>query len=555
MFIVLFITIVWLLAASKNILFWIYLWQLKEYHIGRFLAHFQAEKGRKLLLNKLLFFKVLLALSFFLIFSSTLLSWGMEDSSFLVLLVFKVLALAVAVYFIEALWTIKNIVQKKFRFPVLTVKTVPLVFTGILLEALFVYVMLEMFGNNYPLFVLGLLVFDVLIPIITSFIVLFFQPLAVLRKRQVISRAKKKIGSFKGLTVIGITGSYGKTSTKEFLATILSQRFRVLKTKEHENSEMGISRCILEELKPEHQVFIVEMGAYNRGGIKLLAEIVRPRIGILTGINEQHLATYGSQENIIKTKFELIESLPANGTAVLNCDNRFIKEKAQDPNFRPKVQKQVLYSTQQELDIWAGSIASDRESISFKVITNKKESADFSVDVLGAFNASNILAAVAAAKELGMDLKEISEAAKKITIEQGGMVLRKSGSGLNIADFTYSANLDGVISALEYLKNWNGRKVIIMPCLIELDTASSGAHEKIGEKIAEACDLAIITAKDCFKCIRKGATENNMDPEQVLYEENPEKIMEKVKAFNQENDIILLEGRLAREITDLLLNK
>ena len=89
-----------------------------------------------------------------------------------------------------------------------------------------------------------------------------------------------------------------------------------MKTKEHQNSEVGISQCILNDLEPKHQIFICEMGAYNRGGIKLLASIAKPKIGILTGINEQHLATFGSLENIIKTKYEVIESLPSDGLAI-----------------------------------------------------------------------------------------------------------------------------------------------------------------------------------------------------------------------------------------------
>jgi UDP-N-acetylmuramyl pentapeptide synthase len=135
------------------------------------------------------------------------------------------------------------------------------------------------------------------------------------------------------------------------------------------------------------------------------------------------------------------------------------------------------------------------------------------------------------------------------------MVLRKNGLGLNIIDFTYSANFDGVISALEYLKVWSGRRAIVMPCLMELDTASKSVHERIGDKIAEVCELAVITTKDCFKHVKFGATENKMNPDKIIFEDRPEKISEKVKEFNQENDIILLEGRLAKEITEVLLKK
>jgi len=553
MIFIFFFIFIWLVAASKNILFWIYLWQLKEYHIGRFIAHFQVEKGRKLLFNRLLLFKILLAFVFLFIFAFAWMSWDQKYYSLLALVALKLVVLSAVVYFLESAWAVKNYFQKKLKSPVLTLKTGFLIFAGMSLEFAFAYFLLIEFSAVYPILVFGLLLFDVFIPLIISSIVLFFQPLAVLRKRQIISRAKRKRRQFKDLVVIGITGSYGKTSTKEFLATILSQKFNVLKTKEHENSEMGISQCILNELKPEHQVFIVEMGAYNRGGIKLLCDITAPKIGILTGINEQHLATFGSQENIIKTKFELIESLPRDGAAILNCDNRHIRARVEDPSYKLKVENQIFYSTQEEIDIWAKNISVDKTSISFKVFSKNRESASFTADVLGGFNASNILAAIAAAKELGMNMKEITKGVKKIKMEQGAMILKKNKLGLNIIDFTYSANLDGVISALDYLKVWPGRRAIIMPCLIELDIASRSVHERIGEKIAEVCELAMVTTKDCFKEIKKGATESKMKPENILLEESPEKILEKVKGFNGENDIILLEGRIAKEITDALL--
>ena len=181
--------------------------------------------------------------------------------------------------------------------------------------------------TNCSFLVFWLLIFDILTPAIISAIVLIFQPISVFEKYRLIKKAKNKRKKFSNLLVIGITGSYGKTSTKEFLYTILVEKFgkdKVLKTKEHQNSEVGISNCILKELNETYEIFIVEMGAYNIGGIKLLCNIAQPKIGILTGINEQHMATFGSQENIIKAKFELINSLPEDGLAILNWDNNFI---------------------------------------------------------------------------------------------------------------------------------------------------------------------------------------------------------------------------------------
>jgi len=498
----------WFIRTTKHILFWLYLWQLKEYHIGRFLDHFRTAKGKQLILNKLNLIKIILLFTF----------------PAVPLLLFFV---ASVLYIFEFFKALIDFLRRQLKGPVLTKKTAFLIFVGILVEILVLFT-LFLNVNNIVKFVFWLLLFDVLIPLITSIIVLIFQPIAVFGRNQVIKKAKEKREKFKDLLVIGITGSYGKTSTKEFLYTILSQKFHVLKTKEHQNSEVGISQCILDDLKEEHEIFVVEMGAYNRGGIKLLCDIAKPKIGILTGINEQHMATFGSLGNIIKTKYELIESLPEDGIAFFNGKNKYCLELYQ----KAKIKK-FLYG--QEIEI-AGL--------------------------------ENLEGAKIVAKELGMSEEEISRACQKIenrasiygsegedegkaliAYKFGGIQFKKGINGLNIIDATYSANPDSVISHLEYLtlRYPQGKKIIVMPCLIELGSASKEVHKKIGQKIAEVCDLAIITTKDRFKEIKETVGEK------AIFLENPKEIFEKIKNSYKEGDTILLESRVSPELIKQLL--
>jgi UDP-N-acetylmuramoyl-tripeptide--D-alanyl-D-alanine ligase len=397
---------------------------------------------------------------------------------------------------------------------------------------------------------------------IISGIVLFFQPLAALARVLIIRKAIKRRETFDSLIVIGITGSYGKTSTKEFLSTILSEKFNVLKTKEHQNSEVGVSQCILKELKPEHQIFVVEMGAYNRGGIKLLCDIAKPKIGILTGINEQHVATFGSQENIIQGKYELIENLPKDGIAIFNGDNNYCFELYENTEITKRLSISSISEKEKiiKVDAWADNINVKKEFLNFKVYTKDGQSSDFRVNLLGGQNVENILMDVIAAKELGMNLNEISEACKKIRLEQGGMKLIRN-KGFNVVNSTYSSNSDGVIANLNYLKIWQGRKVIIMPCLIELGKAAAEVHKRIGEKIGQVCDLAIITTSDYFEEIKDGATHSKNSGQvkllkggaKVLFIEDPQKIFEKIKDFNHVEDVILLQSRVPKELIDLLI--
>ena len=537
----------WLIRTIKNTLFFLYLWQLKEYHLGRFISHFDTEKGRKLLLSPLKSLKIVCL--------------------FLVNVVFLPQIL-LAIYILESAQAIRNFFQKKMKLPVLTKKIIFLSLVSIILEVSY---LISISSSLTPLFIFYLLLFDILGLAIISGIVLAFQPIAALARISIIRMAIKKKESFKDLIVIGITGSYGKTSTKEFLSTILSEKAtlrggasgasNVLKTKEHQNSEVGISRCVLHDLGPEHQIFVVEMGAYNRGGIKLLCDIAKPKIGILTGINEQHMATFGSQENIIQGKYELIESLPRDGTAIFNGDNNYCYELYENTEISKRLSMSNVSEKEKiiKADAWIDNINIGKESLSFKAFTKDGESAEFQVGLIGRQNVENILMAVIVAKELGMNLNEISKACQKIKPEQGGMKLLKSEKGYNIIDSTYSSNPDGVIANLEYLRIWQGRKAIIMPCLIELGKAAVEVHKRIGEKIGQVCDLAIITTRDYLKEIKDGSTGSPQDgsvgKREILFIEDPKKIFEKTKDFNGPEDVILLQSRVPKELIDLLMRK
>jgi UDP-N-acetylmuramoyl-tripeptide--D-alanyl-D-alanine ligase len=516
---------------TKQILFWIYLWQIKEYHIPRFLAHFRTEEGQRLVFNKLLFIKLCIPLLFF--------------SAVFPYVIF-------CLYFLETIRFLLQIFQKKVKRPVLTKKTIFILF--VLLLAFTYAIVPALLDNSWNVFCLWLLIIDIASPLIISLIILAFQPITVLLRNRIIKKARSKREKFKDLLVIGITGSYGKTSTKEFLYAILSEKFgkdKVLKTNKHQNSEIGISQCILQDLKPEHKIFICEMGAYSRGGIKLLCNIAKPKIGILTGINEQHLATFGSQENIIKTKFELIESLPEHGTAILNADCDKIRKVVQGPPLskQGRVLTRLLYgldSLGKINNVWAENVEVGKEHVKFRVCVKDGDSADFKVGLLGAQSISNVLGAVVCAKELGMELKEIARACEKIEPMRGSGVLIKSRRGLNIIDATYSANPDSVIAHLDYLKQWNGKKVIVMPCLIELGNQFKDVHQRIGAKIAKNCDLAIITKKECYEIIRNSACESGMDKEKILFIQNSRDISNKLENFNNPEDVILLESRVPK---------
>ncbi|MDD5606268.1 MAG: UDP-N-acetylmuramoyl-tripeptide--D-alanyl-D-alanine ligase [Candidatus Pacebacteria bacterium] len=505
-----FLTLFWSLKEIQSALFYLHLCQLKEYHLGRFLVHFKTSQGKSLILNKLILLKIIIL--FFLLTNF----W----SGLAIFLLFLL-------YLVEFLNIAFKIIQDRLIKPVFTKKVLFLIFVLFLIIFSYLIVLLLSIERIY----LPLLIVDILSPILFPLLVFILQPLTILERKRILEKATKKRQSCKNLLVIGITGSYGKTTTKEFLAIILSQKFNVLKTQNHKNSEMGISQTILEELNNDHEIFIGEMAAYNKGGIKLLADIIHPKIGIITGINEQHLALFGSMENLIQAEGgkELLEYVDI---AFFNGNDKLCQKVYEETKIKKK-----LCSIKKESDFWISDYKTDLNYI-YCTIENK-ESINLKIKAHGVHNLSNLLLAIAVARYLDMDWEEIKKGCLKIDPEMTGIKTYKSKHGFLIIDSSYSANPTGVLADLKYLSLYSGKKVIVMPCLIELGSASKKIHEKIGRKIDEVCDLAIITTPDNFK---------DLNSKKAIYVQKPNQIISKLKSFCSGKDTVLIEGRIKKEI-------
>ncbi|MCX6718387.1 MAG: UDP-N-acetylmuramoyl-tripeptide--D-alanyl-D-alanine ligase [Candidatus Staskawiczbacteria bacterium] len=538
----------WFIFELKFILFWLYLWQLKEYHIGRFADHFRTHKGKKLLFDSAQILK--LALLVFLLAGNNLFVY-----------VFSFLTL---IYFVELIIFLRSIFIKSFKKPVITVKTIFLISVSFGILIIFLVWTLQFYNE---LQISWLVAFDILTPLIISAVVLFFQPFFVAIRNNTLRKAKikiKKIKDVSGLKVIAITGSYGKTSTKEFLIKILSAKFKVLATTEHQNAEIGIAKCILENLQPSHQVFIAEVAAYDKGKVKEVCNILQPKIGIVTGVNEQHLSVFGSMKNLLSGEGggELAEVLQKDGILIVNGDNKHCLDLVRKyPSTQLRAKFYSLTNKILNSDIWADEITIHKNYISFVAVEKAGEVAHFDAKVLGKHNIQNLLGAILIAKELGMTFGEISGACKNIAEGEGGMVLKQGKHGIDIIDSSYSANPDGVFADLDYLSIYPNKKIIIMPCLIELGEKSSEIHEKIGKKIAEICDMAIITSKDKFIELEKGfksvqdddiLRRSGKNVAKCILCDDSQEIYSAITLFCKSGDAVLLEGRVPKGLLNLL---
>ena len=315
--------------------------------------------------------------------------------------------------------------------------------------------------------------------------------------------------SHPNLRVVGITGSYGKTSTKYYLSTILSERFDVLMTPGSYNTPMGVVKTVREQLRPTHEVFICEMGAKYVGDIKELCEIAEPGIGIISSIGAQHLETFGSLENIVSTKLELYDHLRKNGgVSVLNGDCALIKDNVSDSG------GVILYGEDGDLKI--SNVSADCKGTSFTVSYKDLEPFTLSVNLLGAHNVSNVAAAVAVALNLGMTPDEIKRAARKIKCAPHRLEIKPAGKDV-IIDDAYNANPAGTKAALAALSLFDGYcKIIVTPGMVELGDESDSFNKALGADAAKICDYIFLVGNYGSEIIKSGALSVGYPEEKIF---------------------------------------
>lgn len=357
--------------------------------------------------------------------------------------------------------------------------------------------------------------------------------------RHYINDAKRKLLGVKGLTVIGVTGSYGKTSVKFYLQTLLQDRFNVLVTPESYNTPMGVVRTIRESLKPTHEIFVCEMGARHVGDIKEICDIVHPRHGIITSVGPQHLETFFNMENIKNTKFELADALPADGMLFLNGDNEYIQDKA--AGYRNKV---FYYSEVGGEGYCASDMKLSRLGTEFTVTAPDGEQERFQMRLVGAHNVINVMGAIAVAHSLGISLKELRVPVRRIEPVEHRMQLREHGA-VTIIDDAYNSNPVGSKAAVRTLAMFEGVRILITPGMVELGEKEAEYNYKFGTYAADCCDYILLVGKKRTEPIREGVLSKGFPEEKCLVYDRLEEAVSYAYAIREQaHKYILLENDL-----------
>ncbi|MDL2318953.1 UDP-N-acetylmuramoyl-tripeptide--D-alanyl-D-alanine ligase [Eubacteriales bacterium OttesenSCG-928-A19] len=343
-------------------------------------------------------------------------------------------------------------------------------------------------------------------PLLLVLAALLALPLEKLINHLYLRDAMRRLDAMPGLIKIGITGSYGKTSAKFMLETILSERYRVLATQGSFNTSMGVTRVIRERLAPEHQVFIAEMGARHRGDIRLLCKLVRPQYGIITSIGPQHLETFHSQENINREKFELARAIPPDGAIVFASDGGLadaLYEKTSAPKHLSGERVEGLGLMAQDIQVgpWGSRF----------VLTDGEEAVPCQTRVLGMHNISNLLAAATLARVLGMDLTIIARGIAKVRPVEHRLELLETQAGFTVIDDAFNANPVGADAALDVLGGFPGRRIIITPGFVELGAEEARYNRALGEHMVGNVDIAILVGKRHTAPIAEGLRAKGFD--------------------------------------------
>ena len=325
--------------------------------------------------------------------------------------------------------------------------------------------------------------------------------------------AKRILSQMPDMKIVGITGSYGKTSTKHYLNRILSEHYSVLMTPGSFNTPMGVIRTVREMLQPYNEIFIVEMGAKNVGDIKEICDLVKPQMGIVTAVGPQHLESFKTIENVQKTKFELVDALPVDGFAVLNNDFEYIANRVVEG---VEVKRYIVNATD-TADFHAEDVTYSAAGTTFTMVGDGKR-IELSTKLVGECNISNLIGAVIVAMKLGVPEQKIQYAVSKIAQVEHRLNMKRTPAGIIIIDDAFNSNPDGSRMALDVLGSMTtGKRIVITPGMIELGDKQVYYNEKFGEHIAETCDVAIIVGQYNREAIVSGIKSKGWEEGEKLY--------------------------------------
>ncbi len=360
---------------------------------------------------------------------------------------------------------------------------------------------------------IGLLLF-LTAPVILICGNLIMQPVEAFLRQRFINKAKQVLAEVNPI-VVGITGSYGKTTTKNYLAYILNGRYKTYPTPKSYNTMMGVCIAINNDIANDHSIeyFLCEMGAYIPGEIERIAALTHPTIGVVVEVGPQHLERFGSVESIAIAKYEIIKALPADGVGIFNWDNPYVRQmyEREYPQTRIAVSREVDPTNVPSGGprFVASEISKSLDGLRFTVTdTQTGETQAFETPLLGEHNVTNVLLATAVAVHEGMKLRDVAYRVRALQPAESRLVRQTTAQGITVINDAYSANPTGVISALKVLAlHKTGKRLLITPGMVELGQLHEPENKKLGTEAAQYASDVILVGSAQTAPIKAGLTE------------------------------------------------
>lgn len=369
-------------------------------------------------------------------------------------------------------------------------------------------------------------------------------PLDLFLKRRIIRKAKQKIARYPRLKIIGITGSYGKTTMKEILATVLAERFTVLATPDSVNTSVGIARLILEKLSAETEVFVVEMGAYRAGDIRALCALTPPDISVVTGINEAHIERFGSIANTIHTKFEIVRHAKNNAVAILNADDKRIRNgykaelRGHTAVFYGRKDKELSRYSMENIRFEEGGLRQ-----SFALVNDEGEAYRLTTPLLGDYAPATVMGAVCVAETLGMTRVEIAHGVAMTRPARHRLEPFNAVNGVLVIDDSYNGNPDGSREAVRVLARFkNRRKLYVTPGLVEMGKMSAEIHRTIGKELAAVANIVILIKNSATVYIAEGLAGADFKKQNIRWFASAGEAHAALPAILKGGDIVLFQN-------------
>ncbi|MCR5775131.1 MAG: UDP-N-acetylmuramoyl-tripeptide--D-alanyl-D-alanine ligase [Lachnospiraceae bacterium] len=451
---------------------------------------------------------------------------------------------------VHAAWAVKNygrhftkcLAKKPAKKPlVFTPRVIRLIVTTVIWFAV-ICILNRFFGNQYSLLAIAVIYTFAIAPFAPIISNLINRPIETSIANGFKKKAVAALSDMPEIKVIGITGSYGKTSVKFYLKELLSAGFEVLATPESYNTPMGVVKTINEKLRPTHQIFICEMGARNVGDIKELCDLVHPDLGVVTSIGPQHLESFKTIENIQATKFELPDAVAEKtgdeSRIFLNYDNEYISSYG-------KYSGAVTYSLKGNGQYNASGISTGRTGTEFTVTAPDGTGQSYKMRLIGEHNVINVVGAIAVSHSLGMDLKDLVIPVRRLAPVEHRLDLIEQGD-MTIIDDAYNSNPAGAKAALDTLAMFTGdSKVVITPGMVELGTEQERLNKEFGVQIAAVADTAVIVDNENTQAIKSGLTEAGYPEENIHTASSFNEAMGYVRGLPGEaHKVVLIENDL-----------